>query len=156
LWLAEKGFPAASLSAIVQLLIPPPKYHVERLVPRVSISDRAVLQHVVLLQRGAEGEQVLAHSMIISALKRNAEDAYGFPPYRAIESFLRRREDEDLHEAEDEIIAQATRGCAGTCLTSPRFGWWERLPTVVRSGVSPSPEPVTRPRTVRHEVEQPG
>jgi hypothetical protein len=143
------------LNAIVQLLIPPPKYPVERMVPGVSISDRAVLQHVVLLQRGADGEEVLAPSMIISALKRNAEDAYGFPPYRAIESFLRRHEDKDLLEAEDKIIARATLGCPGTSLASPQFGWWERLPAVLRSGGGPSPEPVTRPRTLRHEVEQP-
>lgn len=154
LWLAEIGLPAASLNAIVQLLIPPPKYPVERLVPGVSISDRAVLQHVVLLQRGAEGETSLPPSMITSALESNAEDAYGFPPYRAIESFLRRHGEEDLHDAEYRIIVQATGDCAGTCLASPQFGWWERLPRVVRSRGGRSPEPITRPRALRHEVEQ--
>ena len=33
--LARTQLPAATINAVVQLLVPPPKYHVERLVPGV-------------------------------------------------------------------------------------------------------------------------
>ena len=39
--LAKTRLPAATINAIVQLLVPPPKYHVDRLVPDVQLAPEA-------------------------------------------------------------------------------------------------------------------
>ena len=41
--LARTHLPAATINALVQLLVPPPKYHVERLVPGVEVAPEAHL-----------------------------------------------------------------------------------------------------------------
>jgi dolichol-phosphate mannosyltransferase len=128
LWLAEKRLPAASLNALVQRIIPPPKYPVERLIPWAQTVPRAQLHLLVLLDRAEEAEERLAHHAIMNALLENADDAYGFPPYAELSPFLSQRRGEDLHSAERAIIAQATRGRSATRLASQEYAWWKRLP----------------------------
>ena len=50
--LARTHLPAATINAVVQLLVPPPKYHVERLVPGVEVAPEAHLAGMVVIQRG--------------------------------------------------------------------------------------------------------
>ena len=57
--LAKTHLPAATINAIVQLLVPPPKYHVERLVPGVEVAVEARLAGMVVIERGGRGEVVL-------------------------------------------------------------------------------------------------
>lgn len=128
LWLAEKKLPAASLNALVQWIIPPPKYPVERLIPWAQTSPRAQLRLLVLLDRAEEAMEILEHSTIVKALLENAEDAYGFPPYAELAPFLSQWDGEDLHAAEKAIITEATRGCSATRLASREYSWWKRLP----------------------------
>ena len=61
----------------------------------------------------------------------NCEDAYGFPPYAAIEGSLRRRNGSDLKEVERAIVARALSGLPATVLRSETMDWWRRLPEVV-------------------------
>ena len=53
--LARTHLPAATINAVVQMLVPPPKYHVERLVPGVEVAPEAHLAGMVVIQRGGEG-----------------------------------------------------------------------------------------------------
>ena len=94
--LARTHLPAATINALVQLLVPPPKYHVERLVPGVAVAPEARLAGMVVIQRGGLGEVVLSEDEALETLMSNCEDAYGFPPYSAIEGSLRRRNGSDL------------------------------------------------------------
>ena len=41
--LARTHLPAATINAVVQMIVPPPKYHVERLVPGVEVAPEARL-----------------------------------------------------------------------------------------------------------------
>lgn len=147
LWLADQGLPAASLNALVQRLVPPPKYAVERLVPWASKTNRARLHHLVLITRDPEAEERLSHTEIVDALIRNADDAYGFPPYADLEPFLSAWDGNNLHKVERAIITQATRGCLATRLASMEYNWWMRLPSLFQH---PAPgrirsEPDTQP-----------
>ena len=57
--LARTHLPAATINAVVQVLVPPPKYHVERLVPGVEVAPQAHLAGMVVIQRGGVGGLVL-------------------------------------------------------------------------------------------------
>ena len=50
--LAKTHLPAATINTIVQLLVPPPKFHVERLVPDVDVAVDARLAGMVVIERG--------------------------------------------------------------------------------------------------------
>ena len=131
LLLGRTIMPAASLSAWVQLLIPPPKYGIQRLVPRVSIANSATLENVVLIERGPEHQERMDGQHIVDMLIQNAEDAYGFPPYPRLAGFLSHWKGKDLHGEEREIIGEALNGRAATRLRDPQFGWSQRLPTLL-------------------------
>ena len=61
----------------------------------------------------------------------NCEDAYGFPPYAAIEGSLRRRNGSDLKQVERAIVASALSGLPASLLRSETMDWSCRLPDVV-------------------------
>ena len=82
LLLAQKGLPAAAMNAVVQIIIPPPKYDVTRLIPGTEMSKGAQLAGMMVIQRGGEGEEVLGAEAALDTLMENCDDAYGFPPIR--------------------------------------------------------------------------
>jgi glycosyltransferase involved in cell wall biosynthesis len=134
--LARTHLPAATINALVQMLVPPPKYHVERLVPGVQVAPEAWLAGMVVIERGGEGAVALDEREALETLMRNCEDAYGFPPYSSIEGSLRNRNGSDLKLAERAIMAHALSGLPATVLRSETMDWWRRLPAVV-SGWTP-------------------
>ena len=129
--LGNSRFPAASLNALVQMLIPPPKYMIDRLVPGVKFAKRAKLTHAVVIERGPDADTPISHAEIVEELSVNAEDAYGFPPYPIIGHLLYTWDGTDLHEQERAIVSEALRGCEAERLRSANFGWWKRIPEIV-------------------------
>ena len=89
--LARTRIPAATPNAIVQWIVPPPKFHVERLVPGVTIAPEAQLAGMAVIQRGGKGDDRLEPDEALETLMDNCEDAYGFPPYPAIEESPQRQ-----------------------------------------------------------------
>lgn len=131
--LGNSKFPAATLNALVQMLIPPPKYMIDRLVPDVKFSEQARLTHAVVIERGPAAEIKLSHDEITQELSVNAEDAYGFPPYPVIGHLLYMWDGKDLHEQERAIVNAALNGCEAELLRSANFGWWSRIPELVNT-----------------------
>ena len=130
LWLSRSGLPAATINAWAQILIPPPKYPIERLIPEVQVRPRSTLSQVVLIEQGSESAEPLSQEAIVNHLIQNGEDAYGFPPYPELAKYLSRWQGRDLHGREREIIAQAIRGKSAVHLRSAAYGWWEQLPEI--------------------------
>jgi len=126
--LSRTKLPAATMNTIVQMLVPPPKYMVHRLIPKASYINRATLSRAVIIERGSEFEEALAHEQAVETFVRNAEDAYGFPPYPILAESLSRWNGEDLHPQEQAIVEQALRRIPTTRLRDPKFNWWLRLP----------------------------
>jgi hypothetical protein len=122
--------PAATMNAIVQMLIPPPKYMVHRLIPKVTYVNHATLSRAVIIERGSEYEEVLDHDQAVKEFVRNAEDAYGFPPYPILADFISKWDDEDLQPIEQSIVAEALKGIPTIRLRDPKFNWWQRLPII--------------------------
>ncbi len=130
--LSSTILPAATLNAIVQMLIPPPKYMVHRLIPNVAYANHAVLSQAVIIERGEEFEETLNHDQAVEVFVRNAEDAYGFPPYPTLANVLSSWQGQDLHPAEQAIVSEALDKVAVTRLRDPKFNWWQRLPVISR------------------------
>ena len=128
--LAESRVPAATMNTIVQAIIPPPKYHVERLVPHAKLATSARLAGLVVIQRGGEGQVVLGAEEALEVIMENCEDAYGFPPYASIEAFLHSRNGADLKSAERAIVARALATTPATLLRSETMDWWQRFPRI--------------------------
>jgi dolichol-phosphate mannosyltransferase len=133
MWLSANAMPAATLNAIVQRLIPPPKFMVDRLIPDVRSAHQARLAGIVLLERGATLEEDLDPDDTVGILLANADDAYGFPPYPVLAERLRRWNGRDLQAAERAIVASAIENLSGVRLRSPDYGWHKRLPDLVES-----------------------
>jgi hypothetical protein len=136
--LARTHLPAATINAVVQVLVPPPKYHVERLVPGVEVAPEAHLAGMVVIERGGVGGLVLDEHEALETLMTNCEDAYGFPPYSEIEGSLRRRNGSDLRDVERAIVASALSGVPAAVLRSESMDWWRRLPGVVHDWTEPA------------------
>ena len=128
--LSKSKLPAATLNAIVQMLIPPPKYMVHRLIPKARYANFAMLSRAVIIERGAEYVEALQHQQAVETFVRNAEDAYGFPPYPILASSLSQWNGQDLHPREQAIVDEALKAIPTIRLRDPKFNWWQRLPIV--------------------------
>jgi hypothetical protein len=136
--LSQTKLPAATMNAIVQMIVPPPKYMVHRLIHKATYVDRAKLSGAVIIERGPEFEEVLHHEQAVETFVRNAEDAYGFPPYPILATALSKWENMDLHPYEQAIVSEALKGIRTVRLRDPKFNWWQRLPVIARSSSSAS------------------
>jgi dolichol-phosphate mannosyltransferase len=132
LFLTRTGLPMATTNAIVQFLVPPPKYHVQRLVPGVKLADEARLAGLIVIERGDDGEVRLSDQEALDILMANSEDSYGFPPYESIKDFLYSSEGGDLRPVERATVASALMGKSATLLRSSTRDWWQRVPALVR------------------------
>jgi glycosyltransferase involved in cell wall biosynthesis len=127
--LSRTGLPVATINAVVQLLIPPPKYHVERLVPGVRMAREAKLAGLIVIQRANGTSEVrMDEEEAVETLTRNTDDAYTFPPYPSIEHFLHSGNGRDLRAEECRIIARALANVPAAVLQSDAMDWWQRIP----------------------------
>ena len=129
--LTQTKLPVATINTIIQFLVPPPKYHVQRLVPSVKVTPEAQLAGMFVIQRGGEGNQILENAEALDILMTNCEDAYGFPPYPAIKEFLYGSTTSNLQQIERSIVQQALDPCPTTLLRSTTMDWAERISALV-------------------------
>jgi hypothetical protein len=130
--LAKTKLPVATINTIIQLLIPPPKYDVQRLVPGVKMTSEAKLAGLFVIERfWTGGEAYLKDNEALEILLNNCEDAYGFPPYDSIKEFLYMSDGVDLRTRETEIIAKALQGLPSTLICSNNLGWSQNILTRV-------------------------
>jgi glycosyltransferase involved in cell wall biosynthesis len=138
--LTKLNLPVATINTIVQLLVPPPKYHVERLVPGVRKVRESQLAGLVVIERGHDERRDLGFDEALEIVMANCADSYGFPPYDSIEDFLQRMNGSvRLLEEERRIVGAALAGLPATLLGSSTMEWWCELPRI--AGVDVTPEP---------------
>ena len=135
--IARTRLPAATINALVQVAVPPPKYHVERLVPGAPIQPEAHAAALAVIQRdGAESVEALLGSEALEILMSNCEEAYGFPPYPLIRPWLTRRNGRDLQALERHIVTTALAGKPAHLLRSHDRNWSCMLAPIVEEAVS--------------------
>jgi dolichol-phosphate mannosyltransferase len=128
--IARSRLPAATMNALVQAMIPPPKYDVARLVSGVRLTETARLTGLVLMERDGDGRLPVTHFEALEQLMRNCDDAYTFPPYPAIEGFLHSRDGADLRAVERAIVGSALENVPATLLRSSTREWSTQIPLV--------------------------
>ncbi len=130
-FISKTHLPAATINMVLQMLVPPPKYFVNKLVPRVKVAQAANLTGMFIIERGGEGIQPMDNSSALEILLSNCEDAYGFPPYEDIKSFLYNYNGIDLRQKEQAIIRQAFNALPATRICSSNLNWWCQIPPFV-------------------------
>ena len=129
--IGKTHMPAATINMFTQMVVPPPKYFVSKLVPHVKKTDKANLTGMFIIERGAEAILPIANSEAMEVLLQNCEDAYGFPPYENVKEFLYCVYGFDLHEKEQAIIRQALGVLPATVIRSDTMNWWSQIPAFV-------------------------
>jgi hypothetical protein len=147
-FISQTHLPAATINMWMQRMVPPPKYFVSQLVPKVKLVQSVKLKRLFIIERGGSGQAALENAEALEVLLANCEDAYGFPPYDALKEFLYWREGRDLREAEQGIIRAALGGLPATAIRSSTFDWWARIPGLVNN------EQVSRDMARAHDSEQ--
>jgi hypothetical protein len=128
LLLTRTRLPVATINAVVQFIVPPPKYDIEKLVPTAEYVPSAELSGLVVIERGHDEIRELSRSEAVEMLLRNCEDAYGFAPYPAIAGFLHGEGASDLHTIERSIVENGLAAADATLIGSRSMNWWQLLP----------------------------
>ena len=85
--LGRRNIPIVTLNSWVQILIPPPKYHVTSLV-ECELADRARIDALVMMERGQPLAERAGEEFTIDRLLENTDDAYTFPPFASFAPML--------------------------------------------------------------------
>jgi putative flippase GtrA len=147
LLLARLNIPIIAINAITQILVPPPKYMIDQLVPSARYAKSGSVRQIFIIGRGPEGEEPLSYEEALAILLANTEDAYGFPPFSIMERAitlrsrnLRKGKKLDisvLRSRERRILEDFLRNVSVSRLISPNFGWADIIPERV---LQPSPQ----------------
>jgi DNA-binding MarR family transcriptional regulator len=122
--IGNANLPVATMSALVQMAVPPPKFHVDRLIPEAEFVGSLDLDRLVVIERGDALLRELDEETAFEILSENTEDAYGFPPYPRIESSFT----EGHVDAERAIRRSLIGRLEAVLLRTPDREWFERLP----------------------------
>ena len=132
LLLTRFDLPMATTNALVQWLVPPPKYPIQRLVPHASVTTSAKLAGMVVIERGTTNHIPLNHRQAVDTLLANCDDSYGFPPYDDIKEHLYFVEDgDDLRNEERRIVASAMNHCPSVVMRSETRNWFLQIPEFI-------------------------
>jgi hypothetical protein len=129
--LATMRIPAATLNAVVQRMVPPPKYDIDRLIPTARVAPEAQIAGLVIIQRDDDFEKRLETREALDILLENCEDAFGFPPYAELEEWLQGMNGHNLKKAERAVIESAFGSVPATLIASSTMDWWQKLPSVM-------------------------
>ena len=135
-WISKSYLPAATINMIAQMLIPPPKYFVNKLIPNAKLARQARLAGMFIIERGEEKIVPMDNQEAMEILLQNCEDAYGFPPYEDLKGFLYHHNGDDLREKEHAIIRQALGNLPATTIRSSNLDWWRLIPGFVNERIS--------------------
>jgi putative flippase GtrA len=122
--ISRANTPVATMNAIVQMIVPPPKFQVDELVPDVEMVSALQLDRLVVIERGALDFRQLDTEAAFEILSENTEDAYGFPPYPLIAHALANGE----ADLERQIRRRVVTNLEASLFRTPDRAWFERLP----------------------------
>ena len=143
--LARLNLPIMSINAVTQVLVPPPKYAIERLVPcRIGVSTR--VNHLFLIGRGPRSDELVGSAGALQALIENTDDAYGFPPFQSFASAIALGGEDysALRSRERAILQRMLHGVRAQRMVRDDFSWADDIPRILRAhgSLSAVPDPV--------------
>jgi dolichol-phosphate mannosyltransferase len=137
--LARFNLPIMALNATTQILIPPPKYTVDRLVP-CRMASATQVRELFIIERGQPRLADLDHGSALQQLITNTDDAYGFPPFRYLAPAisLEGKDYHHLREAERDILVSFLGHVRLRVLASDTFGWADEIPGLIAQDGKPA------------------
>ena len=136
--------PIVTINCIVQLLIPPPKYHINSLVD-CDQSPSAPIDTVIIMERGPEplsDEPGLEQTLDV--LLDNTEDAYTFPPFGWVSPLLTfdGLHLEALRAKERDLLRTAIHTARRARMRVIGHEWPDLIPALLDGTRVPQPTPV--------------
>jgi len=130
--LGRMNIPIMSINSVVQMLVPPPKYHITSLLDCV-ISERAPIGHVFLMERGEPLQEELDVDGVIGQLIENTDDAYGFPPFSTFAPHIRIGDADypELRRQEEQLLRRSLSAARLWRLRVEGHEWAQLLPTLI-------------------------
>ncbi len=137
--LSRFNLPIMGINALTQILVPPPKYTVDRLVP-CQITDATRVRELFIIERGAPRLADLDKGDALTQLLANTDDAYGFPPFRYLAPAITigSLDYQDLRAAERDILAGFLANVRVRTLASDSFSWADEIPRLITTSQSGS------------------
>ena len=129
--MAALRMPVATMNAITQIIVPPPKFFIEELLPQAEVKSSLKLTHMIVIERGEALLEPLDLAGATTILFANTEDAYGFPPYPHVGQALAG----ESGFAEAIIHRTFLKRIDSMRLRTPDRNWYEQLPALVANGV---------------------
>jgi dolichol-phosphate mannosyltransferase len=135
--LSRFNLPIMGINALTQMLIPPPKYTVDRLV-ECQITDATRVRELFIIERGSPRLADLDKRDALTQLLANTDDAYGFPPFRYLAPAISigSLNYHELRAAERSILAGFLANVRVRTLASDTFGWAEEIPRLITANGS--------------------
>ena len=133
-YLGGLNIPIMSVNSIVQMIVPPPKYHINSLFD-CEVGGEAPIEHVFLLERGEALQEEVSLEAAVDQLIENTDDAYGFPPFASFAPHLVIDGDDypTLRQKERAILASALTNAKPVRLRVPGHEWAEILPGLIEA-----------------------
>jgi glycosyltransferase involved in cell wall biosynthesis len=144
--LAKFNLPIMGINAVTQMIVPPPKYSVDRLV-NCRIGSSVKVDELFIIERGTPRLADLDHADTLERMIQNTDDAYGFPPFRHLAPAITINGlgYQQLREKEREILAGFLSNVRTRVIASDKFGWADEIPALLNAENTRSGAPgVTR------------
>jgi hypothetical protein len=133
--LSRFNLPIMAINALVQRLVPPPKYMADRLVG-CDFGATARVGELFIIERGPHRLAPLDPTETADQLIANTDDAYGFPPFHnlAPSIILGGLDYQGLRAREREILEAFLGNVRARVLASETFGWADEIPGLAGLG----------------------
>ena len=130
--LGRMPVPIVTINAWVQLLIPPPKYHVTSLI-ECDIVERSTIDSVILMERGEPLAEIPTLDATLDRLLANTDDAYTFPPFASLAPLLEfdGLDHDALRVRERELLSGAVQAAWRVRIRVRGHNWSDLIPTLV-------------------------
>ncbi len=130
--LGRMPVPIVTINAWVQLLIPPPKYHVTSLI-ECDIVDRSTIDSVILMERGEPLAEIPTLDATLDRLLANTDDAYTFPPFASLAPLLEigGLDYDALRARERTLLSGAVEAAWRVRIRVRGHNWSDLIPTLV-------------------------
>jgi dolichol-phosphate mannosyltransferase len=139
--LSKFNLPIMGINAITQILVPPPKYTADRLVP-CQFTTETKVRELFIIERGRPRLARVDKQDALNQLLTNTDDAYGFPPFRYLAPAINigSRDYHQLRALEREILSDFLGNIRVRALGSDSFSWADEIPGLLGPDEACAPE----------------